>query len=203
LARTLPLNALWQNLLFFIRSGRLSIDKYRHAAKNARNEDSRPQEDLERCANVWATEFVQANLRSHLASWLRELDSLFPEELPFGTSRVGRSYFTAMVITKNYHSTPHTDRDLSNSVISWFLEGKCSFPHASVFLRPKFSKKNNCKTPSLQHNCELGCWSRIWEVRSGGQFAFPTHQMFFQPRHGTVILFWSTWLQHCTIPIQD
>jgi hypothetical protein len=31
-----------------------------------------------------------------------------------------------MVITENYQSTPHTDRDLSNYVISWFLEGECS-----------------------------------------------------------------------------
>jgi hypothetical protein len=30
-----------------------------------------------------------------------------------------------MAVTENYQSTPHTDRDLSNSVISWFLEGEC------------------------------------------------------------------------------
>jgi hypothetical protein len=69
---------------------------------------------------------VQTNLRPQLESWLRELDSFFPKELPFGTCRVGRSYFTAMAVTENYHSTPHTDRDLCNSVISWFLEGECS-----------------------------------------------------------------------------
>jgi hypothetical protein len=69
---------------------------------------------------------VQTNLHPQLASWLRELDSLFPEELPFGTCRMRRSYFTAMAITENYQSTPHTDRDLSNSMISWFLEGECS-----------------------------------------------------------------------------
>jgi hypothetical protein len=65
-------------------------------------------------------------LRPQLESWLRELDSFFPEELPFGTCRVGRSCFIAMAVTENYQSTPHTDRDLCNSVISWFLEGECS-----------------------------------------------------------------------------
>ncbi|CAK9264551.1 unnamed protein product [Sphagnum jensenii] len=83
-------------------------------------------------------------------SWLRELDGFFPEQLPFGTSRIGRTRFMAMAVTKNYHSMPHTDRDLSNSVISWFLEG---------------------------------------EAESGGEFAFPAHEMFFKPRHGTIILF--------------
>ncbi|CAK9255200.1 unnamed protein product [Sphagnum jensenii] len=60
---------------------------------------------------------MSTNLRPQLASWLKELDSLFPKELPFGTFRVGRSYFTTMAVTENYHSTPHTDRDLANSVI--------------------------------------------------------------------------------------
>jgi hypothetical protein len=31
-----------------------------------------------------------------------------------------------MAVTENYQSTLHTDRDLCNSVISWFLEGECS-----------------------------------------------------------------------------
>jgi hypothetical protein len=31
-----------------------------------------------------------------------------------------------MAVTENYQSTPHTDKDLCNSVISWFLEGECS-----------------------------------------------------------------------------
>jgi hypothetical protein len=48
-----------------------------------------------------------------------------------------------------------------------------------------------------------GCWTWTREARSGGQFGFPTHRMFFQPRHGTVILFRSAWVQHCTMPIQD
>ena len=30
------------------------------------------------------------------------------------------------MVTENYQSTPHTDRDLCNFVISWFLEGECS-----------------------------------------------------------------------------
>jgi hypothetical protein len=32
-----------------------------------------------------------------------------------------------MAVTENYHSMPHINRDLFNSVISWFLEGKCSY----------------------------------------------------------------------------
>ncbi|CAM6054075.1 unnamed protein product [Sphagnum tenellum] len=71
-----------------------------------------------------------------------------------------------MAVTENYHSTPHTDRDLSNSVIAWFLEGEAT-------------------------------------SGGGGQFAFPTHQMFFRPRQGTVIMFRSAWLQHCTVPVRD
>ncbi|CAK9219828.1 unnamed protein product [Sphagnum troendelagicum] len=105
-----------------VRSGRLSVARYRHSGKNARNQENWSPENLERCADIWAIEFVQANLRSHLASWLRELDSLFPEEFPFGTFRVERSCFSAMAVTENYPSTPHTDRDMSNSVIAWFLQ---------------------------------------------------------------------------------
>ncbi|KAH9540865.1 hypothetical protein CY35_14G027600 [Sphagnum magellanicum] len=102
---------------------------------------------------------MEKNLRPQLTSWLRELDGFFPEQLPFGTSRIGRTCFTAMAVTENYHSTPHTDRDLSNSVISWFSE------------------------------------------ESGGEFAFLAHKMFFKLRHGTIILFRSAWLQHCTMPV--
>jgi hypothetical protein len=37
---------------------------------------------------------------------------------------------------------------------------------------------------------------------SGGQFVFPTHEMCFRPRQGTIILFQSAWLQHCTMPVR-
>ncbi len=50
-------------------------------------------------------------------------------------------------------------------------------------------------------HCKLG-WNWTGKVTSERQFVFPTHNMFFQPRHGTVILFWSTWLQHYTMPIR-
>jgi hypothetical protein len=33
-----------------------------------------------------------------------------------------------MAITKNYQSTPHIDRDLLYSMISWFLESNYSLP---------------------------------------------------------------------------
>jgi len=101
--------------------------RYQHSMKrNAGDKGTWSQEELERSADAWATKFVQTNLRPQLESWLRELDSFFLEELPFGTCRVGRSCFTAMAVTENYQSTPHTDRDLCNFVISWFLEGECS-----------------------------------------------------------------------------
>ncbi len=48
---------------------------------------------------------------------------------------------------------------------------------------------------------ELG-WSWTGGVALGGQFVFPTHKLFFRPRQGTVILFRSAWLQHCTMPIR-
>ncbi|KAH8968778.1 hypothetical protein BDL97_03G147900 [Sphagnum fallax] len=138
--------------------------RYQHPTKNAKNKETCSQEELERSADAWATEFVEKNLRPQLTSWLQELDGFFPKQLPFGTSQIGRTCFTTMAVTENYHSTSHTDRDLSNSVISWFLEG---------------------------------------EAESRGEFAFPTHGMFFKPRHGTIILFRSGWLQYCTMPVLD
>jgi hypothetical protein len=92
--------------------------RYRHPTKNVKNKETWSQEELEHSADAWATKFVEKNLGPQLTSWLRELDGFFPEQLPFGTSRIGRTCFTAMAVTKNYHSTPHTNRDLSNSVIS-------------------------------------------------------------------------------------
>ncbi|CAM6044136.1 unnamed protein product, partial [Sphagnum compactum] len=94
----------------------LTVDRYQHPTKNAKNKEVCSQEELERSADAWATEFVEKNLRPQLTSWLQELDNFFPEQLPFGTSRIGRTCFTAMAVTENYHSTPHTDRDLFNSV---------------------------------------------------------------------------------------
>ncbi len=116
-------------ILLFFSSWRVKFFpfRYRHSTKrNTGDKGTWSQEELERSADAWATKFVQTNLSPQLASWLRELDNFFPEELPFGTCRVGRSCFIAMAITENYQSTPHIDRDLCNSVISWFLEGECS-----------------------------------------------------------------------------
>jgi hypothetical protein len=57
-----------------------------------------------------------------------------------------------MVVTENYQSTPHTDMDLSNSLISWFLEGECSL--SLLFFLDTMSfvegKKNDC-IPSYSH----------------------------------------------------
>jgi hypothetical protein len=104
-------------------------------------------------------------MRSQLTSWIRKLDSFFPEELPSGTSRIGRTCFTAMAVTENYHSMPHTNRDLFNLVISWFLEGKCSLLHVFILNTSSFLKKKRiCRTPSWPHNYEP---SRSLNMRSG------------------------------------
>lgn len=89
--------------------------------------------------------------------------------MPFGTSRIGRTCFTAMAVTENYHSTSHTDKDLSNLVISWFLEGKCSLPHVSVSNTSSFLKKKKiCQTPSWRHNYEHGrSLNKRSEIRRG------------------------------------
>ncbi len=116
-------------IFIFISSWRVKFFpfRYRHSTKrNVGDKGTWSQKELEWSADAWATKFVETNLRPQLASWLRELNSFFPEELPFSTCRVGRSCFTAMAVTENYQSTPHTDKDLCNSVISWFLEGECS-----------------------------------------------------------------------------
>jgi len=62
-----------------------------------------------------------------------------------------------MVVTKNYQSTLHTDRDLSNFVISWFLEGNCSLPHLSVFNTSSFVKEKK-----WLHNSVLTPRSWTW-----------------------------------------
>ncbi len=93
--------------------------RYRHPTTNVKNKETWSQEELERSVDAWATEFVKKNLRPQLTSWLQELDGFFlDEQLPFSTSRIGRTCFTAMAVTENYHSTSHMDRHLSNSVIS-------------------------------------------------------------------------------------
>jgi hypothetical protein len=61
--------------------------RYRHTKKrNVRNKGTWSQDKLEQFADAWVKEFVLANLHPQLTSWLKELDNLFPEELPFGTS---------------------------------------------------------------------------------------------------------------------
>jgi hypothetical protein len=87
---------------------------------------------LEAYGNAWADKFVDTNLRPHLASWLQELEDVYPEELPKLRARLGKTPFTAMGVTRNYVSAAHTDRDVLHSVISWFIRGILYFP--SVFL---------------------------------------------------------------------
>jgi hypothetical protein len=58
--------------------------KYQQITKNVKNKKTWSQEKLKHSTDTWVTKFVQANLRSQLTSWLRELESFFPEELPFG-----------------------------------------------------------------------------------------------------------------------
>jgi hypothetical protein len=89
-------------------------------------------EDLEAYGNAWADKFVDTNLRSCLASWLQELEDVYPKELPKLTARLGKTPFTAMGVTKNYVSAAHTDRDVLHSVIFWFIRGILYI--SSVFL---------------------------------------------------------------------
>jgi hypothetical protein len=89
-------------------------------------------EDLKAYDNVWADKFVDTNLRPHLASWLQELEDVYPKELPKLTTRLGKTPFTAMGVTRNYVSAAHTDRNVLHFVISWFIRGILYFP--SVFL---------------------------------------------------------------------
>ncbi len=88
-------------------------------------------EDLEAYGNAWADKFVDTNLRPHLASWLQELEDVYPKELPKLRVRLGKTPFTAMGVTRNYVSAAHTDRDVLHSVISWFIRG--IFYFSSVF----------------------------------------------------------------------
>ncbi len=75
----------------------------------------------------------------------------------------------------------------------WFLEGECSLSILFVLNIVSFveGKKNDY----------ILSYSHFFIVNLVGQFVFPTHKMFFQPRHGTIILLRSAWLQHCTMPI--
>jgi hypothetical protein len=50
-----------------------------------------------------------------------------------------------MAITKNYQSTPHTDMDLFNYIVSWFLEGKYSLPHLSILNTSSYVGKKMTK----------------------------------------------------------
>jgi hypothetical protein len=129
---------------------------------------------------------VQTNLCPQLASWLKELDSLFPKELPFGTCRVGRSCFTAMAVTENYQSTPHTDKDLSNSVFSWFLGGECSLSILVVLDTVSFveGKKNNC-IPLYSYFFIVnlvGVGQEKWHPESNS--CFQCTKCFFNPNKG-------------------
>ncbi len=57
-----------------------------------------------------------------------------------------------MAVTKNYLSTPHTDRDLSKSVISWFLEIEFSLSLLFVLNTISFLKREkNDYIPSYSH----------------------------------------------------
>jgi hypothetical protein len=57
-----------------------------------------------------------------------------------------------MAVTENYPSTPHTDRDLSKSVISWFLESEFSLSLLFVLNTISFLKgEKNDYIPSYSH----------------------------------------------------
>jgi len=98
-----------------------SFFRFLHNQRNKESFFDHTAEDLEAFTNAWADKFVNANLRPHLASWLRELEDAYPEKLPKLKACFGKTPFTIMGVTKNYVSLTHTDRDILHFVISWFI----------------------------------------------------------------------------------
>ncbi len=76
-------------------------------------------------------------------------------------------------ITENYHFTLHTDMDLCNSMISWFLEGKCSLPHMSILNTSSFLKKK--EFVELHPNATIATWSEPEQEKQNpeGDLHFP------------------------------
>jgi hypothetical protein len=93
-----------------------------------------------------------------------------------------------MAVMENYQSTPHIDKDLSNSVISWFLEGKCSMPHLLVLNTSSFV---NFFFAKLHTHTVIMNLVRVGHEKYDleGNFYFLHTKCFFQPRHRIVILF--------------
>jgi hypothetical protein len=90
-----------------------------------------------------------------------------------------------MVVTENYQATLHTDRDLLNSVISWFLEGKRSLSHLSILDTISFSRgketiayfRTNTKIVNL-----VGAGQEKWRLE--GNLCFRRTRCFFGPNKG-------------------
>ncbi|CAM6074878.1 unnamed protein product [Sphagnum tenellum] len=146
--------------------------RFFHSQRSKESLLAHTAEDLEAYGNAWADKFVDTNLRPHLASWLRELEDVYPEELPKLRARLGKTPFTAMGVTRNYVSAAHTDRDVLHSVISWFIRGdvadagKFVFPGFSLFFRPRSGTVLLLNSSRLSHytaailnpaHCQYGC----------------------------------------------
>jgi hypothetical protein len=149
---------------------------------------------LEACANAWANKFVYANLRPHLASWFRQLEDAYPEELLKLKARLRKTPFTTMGVTKNYVSMVPMDQDVLHFVISWFIRGILYF--RSVFLLLPFYE-----FPLRFKLCLRGFFAE--DVVDAGKFVFLGFNLFFRPRSGTMLLLKSSWLTHYIAAVQN
>jgi hypothetical protein len=150
--------------------------------------------DLEACANAWANKFVDANLRPHLASGLRQLEDSYLEELFKLKVRLRKTPFIAMGVTKNYVFVAHTNRDVLHSVISWFIRGILYF-HYVLLLFPFYEFSLRFKL------CLRGFFAR--DVVDAGKFVFSSFNLFFRPRSGTMFLLKSSRLTNYIVAVQN
>ncbi len=99
---------------------------------------------------------MQGNLCPQPVSSLQELNNLFPKELTFGTSWVGKICFITMTIIENYWFAPHIDKNLSlrDCIV---LRRYYSLPHCPFWTIHVVWKKlhNSILTPELWTWLEL------------------------------------------------
>ncbi len=119
LGRTFLISLVFSPLTSLFHFG--SFFRFFHNQQSKESLFAHMAKNLEAFANTWADKFVDTNLRPHLASWFRELEDAYPEDLPKLKARLRKMPFTAMGVTKNYVSLTHTNRDVLHSVISWFI----------------------------------------------------------------------------------
>ncbi len=99
-----PRCTLFIFLVFFLSNKPFDFRSFFRFFHNQRSKESlltHMVKDLEAYANAWADKFVDANLQPHLASWLRQLEDEYPEELLKLKARLEKTSFTTMGVTKN------------------------------------------------------------------------------------------------------